>query len=110
MRSVLQAVHNPQLDIPLLAAMASPVFGFTADDLAKVRAGKRGYSVYDSLLNSDDPKVSDFLSVLKKLRREARMETVSRVLETVFNETRLDSLYASMADGEMKEANLRAFY
>ena len=110
LHSILQAVHNPQLDIPLLAAMASPVFGFSADDLAAVRAGKRGYSVYDSLLASEEAKVQDFLSLLNKLRREARMETVSRVLETVFNETRLDSIYAAMADGEMKEANLRAFY
>lgn len=110
LRSVLQAIHNPQLDIPLLAAMASPVFGFTADDLAAVRGGRRGVSVYDALKKSDEPKVCDFLTVLNKLRREARMETVSRVLETVFNETRLDSIYAAMADGEMKEANLRAFY
>ncbi|MBQ7415468.1 MAG: helicase-exonuclease AddAB subunit AddA [Oscillospiraceae bacterium] len=110
LRSILQAVHNPQLDIPLLAAMASPVFGFTADDLAAIRAGKRGSSVYDALRKSDSEKVQRFLSLLTKLRREARMETVSRVLETVFNETRIDSIFASMNDGALREANLRTFY
>lgn len=110
LRSVLQAVHNPQLDIPLLAAMASPVFGFTADDLAAMRAGRRGGSIYDALKKSEEPKVLQFLALLKKLRWEARMESVSRVLETVFNETRIDSIYAAMADGEMRQANLLAFY
>lgn len=110
LRSILQAIHNPQLDIPLLAAMASPVFGFNADDLAVIRSGRRGCSVYDSLRRSEEPKVQKFLEQLNKLRREARMETVSKVLETVFNETRIDSVFASMEDGAMKEANLRAFY
>ena len=110
LRSVLQAIHNPQLDIPLLAAMASPVFGFSADDLAAIRSGRRGCSVYDALRRSEEPKAAAFLELLKKLRREARMETVSKVLEAVFNETRIDSIFAAMEDGAMKEANLRSFY
>lgn len=110
LRSILQAIHNPRLDIPLLAAMASPVFGFTADDLAAMRSGKRGCSVYDALRQSELPKVQAFLALLKKLRKEARMETLSRVLEMVFNETRIDSIYAAMSDGSMREANLRTFY
>ena len=110
LRSILQAVHNPQLDIPLLAAMANPVFGFTADDLAAMRSGKRGSSVYDALRKSEEPKAVQFLALLKKLRREARKETVSRVLELVFNETRLDSIFAAMPGGELAEANLRSFY
>lgn len=110
LRSVLQAVHNPQLDIPLLAAMASPVFGFTADELAAMRCGKRGSSVYDALRGSEDEKIKSFLSVLTQLRRQARMESVSTLMETVFNLTRIDSIYASMPDGDLREANLRTFY
>ena len=110
LRSVLQAIHNPQLDIPLLAAMASPVFGFSADDLAAMRSGKRGCSVYDALRQSKEPKAQAFVETLKKLRRESRMNTISRVLETVFNETRIDSIYAVMDDGNVAEANLRTFY
>ena len=110
LRSVLQAIHNPRLDIPLLAAMASPVFGFTADDLAAMRSGKRGCSVYDALRQSEEPKAVEFIRLLQKLRQEARMENLSRVLEMVFNETRIDSIYAAMPDGAMREANLRTFY
>ena len=110
LRSILQAVHNPQLDIPLLAAMANPVFGFSADDLAVIRTGRRGSSVYDALRKSEEPKSVQFLQLLKKLRREARKESVSRVLELVFNETRLDSIFAAMPGGDLAEANLRCFY
>ena len=110
LRSILQAVHNPQLDIPLLAAMANPVFGFSADDLAVMRTGRRGSSVYDALRKSEEPKSVQFLQLLKKLRREARKESVSRVLELVFNETRLDSIFAAMPGGDLAEANLRCFY
>lgn len=110
LRSILQAVHNPQLDIPLLAAMASPVFGFTADELAAVRCGRRGGSVYDALCRSEDEKVVQFLSTLKKFRRQARLETVSKLLEAVFHETRLDSIFGAMIDGQMRLENLQTFF
>ena len=110
LRSVLQAIHNPQLDIPLVAAMASPVFGFSADELAAVRANRRGGSIYDALRVSEDERIVAFLERLTRLRREARMETVTKILETLFAETRMDSVYASMEDGEVREANLQTFY
>ena len=110
LRSVLQAIHNPQLDIPLLAAMASPVFGFTADDLSAVRSARRGGSIYDALRVSENERIVAFLELLTRLRREGRMETITRILETVFAETRMDSVYAAMSDGEVQEANLQAFY
>lgn len=110
LRSILQAIHNPQLDIPLLAAMASPVLGFTADDLAAIRGGKRGSSVYDALRSSSCEKAQNFLALLAKMRRTAQMESISRVMEILFSETRIDTIYATMADGQMREANLRTFY
>ncbi len=110
LRSVLQAIHNPQLDIPLVAAMASPVFGFSADDLAAVRANRRGGSIYDALRASEDERIVAFLERLTRLRREARMESITKILETIFMETRMDSVYAAMEDGEAREANLQAFY
>jgi ATP-dependent helicase/nuclease subunit A len=110
LRSVLQAIHNPQLDIPLVAAMASPVFGFSADDLAAVRANRRGGSIYDALRASEDERIVAFLERMIRLRREARMESITKILETIFVETRMDSVYAAMEDGEVREANLQAFY
>ena len=36
LRSLLHIISNPRQDIPLLAVLASPVFGFTADRLVEM--------------------------------------------------------------------------
>ena len=110
LRSVLQTVANPRQDIPLISALASPVFGFTADDLAAIRSKKKRGCVYDALLESDWDKVARFLDILAKLRSSARMNPVSRVIEDVFALTRMDSIYGAMPEGQSKVSNLQTFY
>ncbi len=109
-RSLLQTIANPRQDIPLISILASPVFGFTADDLAAFRAGHRKMSVYEALQESELPKAKRFLSVLSQLRREARMQTLTKLLERCLTLTRMDSIYASMEGGEAKAANIQTFY
>ena len=110
LRSILQTVSNPRQDIPLLATLVSPVFGFTADDLATFRAGNRRCCVYDALLKSDLPKARDFLQILQVLRREARMRTLAQLIEKIFILTRMDSIYAAMDGGAERRSNLHTFY
>ena len=110
LRSFLQTIVNPRQDIPLISTLVSPIFGFTADDLAAFRSQRRGGSVYDALARSDSPKAENFLTILRQLRQEARMNTLTRLLESVFTLTRLDSVYAAMPGGEAKSANLQTFY
>ena len=40
--AILQIVDNPRQDVPLIAALRSPVFGFTGDELALLRADSGG--------------------------------------------------------------------
>ena len=110
LRSILQTVSNPRQDIPLLAALVSPVFGFTADDLAAFRAGNRRCCVYDALVQSDMPKAQNFLQILQVLRREARMRTLAQLIEKIFILTRMDSIYTAMEGGEARKNNLHTFY
>ncbi len=110
LRSLLQTVYNPRLDIPLISTLASPVFGFTADDLAAFRGKQKKGSVYDALLADDSPKTRQFLDTLQILRNEARMNTLTQLLEQCFHLTRMDSIYAAMPGGEAKAANLQTFY
>ena len=70
-RSLLQVIQNPRQDIPLIAVLASPVFGFTADDLAAFRGKQKTGSVYDALRSSGTAKAEAFLHCLEQLRREA---------------------------------------
>lgn len=110
LRSFLQTIVNPRQDIPLLSTLASPVFGFTADDLADIRGSKRDDSFYDALLGSELPKAKSFLEILGILRREAAMDTLTELLQRVFSLTRLDSIYAACPNGEAKNGNLQTFY
>ena len=109
-RAFLQTILNPRLDIPLLTTLASPIFGFTADDLAVIRANNKNSCFYDALLEQEDAKSVHFLLTLSQLRTEARMNTLTGLLEKCFTLTHLDSIYRSMPGGEAKAANLQTFY
>ena len=109
-RSFLQVIVNPRQDIPLISTLASPIFGFTADDLAQIRGKNKYVSVYDALASSDHPKAVSFLQTLKTLRREARTSSLSTLLQRCFECTHLDSIYAAMPGGDAKLANLQTFY
>lgn len=110
LRSFLQVITNPRQDIPLVSLLASPVFGFSANDLAAMRSRQKKGSIYDALCYSAGEKEKQFLSVLKELRQEARMNGISALLESCFRLTKLDSIYAAMPDGELRHNNLRMFY
>ena len=110
LRSLLQTISNPRQDIPLIAVLASPMFGFTADDLAAMRGQHPFGSMYDALIASDDPKAKAFLDTLSLLRREARLEPLAVLIQKIFALTRIDSIYAAMDGGDAKVANLQTFY
>ncbi len=110
LRALLQTVLNPRMDIPLLSVLASPAFGFTADELAAIRSRNKTGTIYDTLQLSDTEKVRNFLSILGQLRKISRMNTLTSLLENCFRLTKLDSIYASMPDGERRWENLQSFY
>ena len=110
LRSILQTISNPRQDIPLLSALASPAFGFTADDLARVRSGKKDGSIYDALLASDLPKAVSFRRELEELRQKARGSSLTELLEHLLLVTNLDGVYAAQPGGEQAKENLRAFF
>ena len=110
LRSFLQTISNPRQDIPLLAVLTSPVFGFTANDLAAIRIGKRDTSVFDALLQSADEKCVQFSDFLTLLRTEASTITLAQLLERIFVLTHLDSIYSAMQDGDRRSENLRNFF
>ena len=109
-RCLLEVISNPRQDIPLIGAMASPVFGFTADELAAFRSKKKTGSIYDALLKYDSEKTKNFVNQLTVFRWKARTGTLSELLEFIFARTRLDSVYAAMDGGDVKAENLQAFY
>lgn len=110
LRALLQVISNPLQDIPLVTVLASRIFGFTADDLAKIRGSDKRRSFYLSLLGSEHPKVKEFVSVLSDIRKRMRLLPLTELIQYVLNVTRLDSIYAAMPNGTERSGNINAFF
>ena len=108
--AILQVIHNPRLDIPLVAALSSPAFGFTADDLAALRSKHISCAFYDALLQDQTEKSIEFLHTLQNLRSAMRHFSLTRLLEQVLLETSMEEIYGAMEDGQMRLENLQAFF
>ena len=109
LRALLQVIHNPLQDIPLIAVLTSPLFCFTADDLAKIRGKNRSVSFYKAIENSDAIKAKRFLDLLNDLRMDARFLTVTQLIYHIFIKTDMLSIYGAMDFGEENLQNLNAF-
>jgi len=110
MRSLLQTIMNPRQDIPLISTLASPLFGFTADDLAAFRSRQKRGCVYEALKQWEHPKAVAFCTALDRLRRTAAMKSVSELLQMCYAVTGAENVYAAMPGGENRQENLRIFY
>lgn len=109
LRSMLQIIRNPLQDIPLLSVLVSRVFAFTADDLATIKSENIRGSIYDALKSSDNDKAKQFVKTLAVLREDARLMKLSQLLEYIFAVTKMDSIYSSLPDGEIRVRNLQDF-
>ena len=110
LRSILQTINNPRLDIPLIAAMTSPVFGFTADDLASIRVNDKKGCFYEALRKDTSEKAREFLRQLTQLRAALRHYSITGLLEELFLLTHLEGIYGAMDGGDVRLDNIRTFY
>ncbi len=94
--SLLNVIDNPRRDVYLAAALCSPIFSFTADELAAL--GKVGEStLYDSLVkyvedNPDFEKGQTFLSWLLRYRIYSEGVAVDVLINRIYRDTGLMSL------------------
>lgn len=107
--NILRIVDNPAQDIPLLASMISPVFGFTPDDLAKIRADFRKGSLYGAVLKASEDngsKAHGFIEALNRLRTLAVTETAEDFINTLYDYLGIIPISACMS-GDSAVNNLR---
>ena len=110
--SLLQIIDNPRQDVPLLAVLRSPLYGFTPDRLALLRSGREG-CIYDSLTEAGARGEEDcaaFLAELEHLRDLAAEESSHRLLWYIYDVTNMPAVFAAMPEGERRRANLMALY
>ena len=109
-RAILEIIDNPLQDIPLAAVLTSPVFGFTAEDLAVLRSADRNKDLYALVASAADPKSQKFMQALSVLRQTARLSGVAGLISAVYSRTNLLSIYGAMPDGAERLENLQIFF
>ena len=106
--ALLQLIDNPHQDIPLLTVLASPVFGFTPEQLAKPRTKERREDLFDAI-TAYGGDFAPFLELLEALREDAKWMRLQELMESIFRRTGFLSVFAAMDDGLGRERNLLAF-
>lgn len=114
--SLLRVLDNPVQDIPLAAVMLSPLFGFSAGELADIRASAKerleageAEPLYRSVAASadeGDEKAAAFLKKIESLRRLSLTLSAGELVRRVCEETGFDAIVGAMPDGERRRLNV----
>ena len=106
--SLLAVLDNPHQDIPLIAALRSPVFSFTADELSAVRGADRERDFYTALCAAaeTDEKCRAFRARIEALRVLAADRSAEELVWELLDGLELLSVFSAMADGAQRRANL----
>ncbi len=113
--SMLSVIDNPLSDIPLLSALRSPLFGYTADDFCRIRrAGSDALINAMRTLSHEDGetarKCGEFLSLLSELRTLAAGMPADALIWEIYNRTNALGMFGVMKNGEIRQKNLIEFY
>lgn len=110
MRSLLAVIDNPRQDIPLIAVLRSPLFLFTADELAAIRIAMPKAEFYDALCASNLPAAKAFLAELESCRAYAPDFTVAELIAMLYTKTGAKGIFEALDHGEARRENLQKFY
>jgi len=110
--SILQIVDNPRQDVALIAALRSPVYGFSGDKLALLRAGAEGdfYTAVTHAAQEGDEECRAFLAELADLRFGAGDRTCRQLIWHIYERTNLLGIFGAMEGGGERQSNLLALY
>ncbi len=110
--SILQIIDNPRQDVPLIAALRSPVYEFTADKLAYLRGESDGdfYSAVLAAAEGGDEECVKFLEELSQLRFGAGERTAGDLIWYVYEQTNLLGIFGAMEHGDVRQEHLLGLY
>lgn len=123
MLNLLRVLDNPLVDIPVLSVLMSPMFGFTAEDIAELESFARrispngGQSLYvklNLLLSSYNRagwelfgKTEEFMQTVISLRQYMSRASVWELVTHIYNSTAFMAVMQASGNGRQKCANLR---
>ena len=122
--SLLAALDNPYRDVYMAAALRSPFFGFTLEDLVRLHAANAGeLSLFEAVTNAAktatgdsalDKRLQDFSERFPLWREKARALPVDRLLRYLYRESAILSFAGCEDDAGIppvaRRANLQRLY
>lgn len=114
--SMLSVIDNPHQDIPLAAVMVSPMFGFSSNDLALIKAENLCEDLFDNIEvykengrnKSLGVRVEHFLELLNKFRRMVPYTGVYEMINAILEETGYGYYIKAMVNGKKRYLNIEA--
>ncbi len=107
--AVLAAIDNPGDDVQLASALLGPIFGFTLDEVSKIRAGSQGVKLWAALLADESQKAQQMVSSIRMYRVLSAQLSPQRLCEEIVQRTGYLSAVAAMEKGGAKRDNLLRF-
>lgn len=103
--SFLYSIDNPERDVYLVALMCSPLFGFTPDEILKIRKSSDEETVYRALLSyiKENPtyeKGVRFVSDLMRYRRLSEGKSTDALISLIYRESGLFALASKNGGAE----------
>ena len=105
--SYLKIIENPLQDIPMLAVMRSPIFGFDDNLIANIRAENRNTHIYTLLKKSKEKSVVNFINEIEKLREFAKYNNIGAVIRKIVFDTGYYQFVGGLSNGEVRMMNLK---
>lgn len=107
----LQVIDNPFADIPLITLMLSDIYGFSADEVAQIRAENKKIEFYRALLaaGQKSEKLENFLNEIEEFRRLSINCSVSDLINKILIKTGYENTVFSYENGEEAYNNLILF-
>ncbi len=110
MLSLLKVLDNPFDDVSMMAVLASELFSFSFDELARLRLRDRYAPLCINLragAQEGDARCQAAWDFLETFRSRARAMRAGELLEEIYSQTLFDTLMAAQPNGEVRRANLR---
>lgn len=114
--NLLEVIDNLRRDEALISVLHSPLFRFTADELASVRVHSKDVSFADALLAYGETgeeealrlRVRSFFASLETFREDARFVPLSDFLWNLMLDSGYYHYIGALPGGALRQANLRA--
>ncbi len=108
MMSLLRCVDNPGSDIDLAAVMLSPVGGFDADGLTRLKLAAGDGKLWNALRNSEDPKCVRLAEMISGLRTRSSSKSAEESVRDAVETSEAEVYLTSPPDTPARKTRIRA--